>query len=500
MSKHSSSSNEEDNLLINKRSSSSKRSSNSKEDSHNKKSSRKRSESRPNLKVKNDHKKGNDESNLKLNKKEKKDKKLDKIINKTKDNSNVVLLKDETVNKKWQNALIRGVWSLFMVGSFSLILYLGHFYICLLVGLLQFYIYSEVINIGVEPGRQKKLPMNRFLHWWFLATTEYFLYGESLTHYFTTSVNKFLTPLAVHHRFISFSLYVTGLVLFVLSLRKGEYQFQFSQFGWTHMVLLIVIVQSHFMINNIFEGIFWFLLPAALVICNDIMAYIFGFFFGKTPLISLSPKKTWEGFIGALISTVIFGWIISGVLSKYPYMYCPVTDIKAVSYWSPTHNCEIQPVFDLTTYEIPLIVQQILIKPFEYLSEKSLIDSNVVRNVGRCLESKTFDIYPVQFHSIAISLFSSLIAPFGGFFASGLKRAFNIKDFGHSIPGHGGITDRMDCQLMMATFSYLYLQSFVRSSELVTVSTAFEYIISHLNKEQIDELIINLRRFVSSSN
>jgi CDP-diglyceride synthetase len=34
--------------------------------------------------------------------------------------------------------------------------------------------------------------------------------------------------------------------------------------------------------------------PASLVICNDCMAYVFGFFFGKTPLIQLSPKKTWE--------------------------------------------------------------------------------------------------------------------------------------------------------------------------------------------------------------
>jgi phosphatidate cytidylyltransferase len=44
-------------------------------------------------------------------------------------------------------------------------------------------------------------------------------------------------------------------------------------------------------------------------------------------------------------------------------------------------------------------------------------------------------------------LFASIIAPFGGFFASGFKRAFKIKDFGDSIPGHGGITDRMDCQV-----------------------------------------------------
>jgi CDP-diglyceride synthetase len=35
----------------------------------------------------------------------------------------------------------------------------------------------------------------------------------------------------------------------------------------------------------------------------------------------------------------------------------------------------------------------------------------------------------------------------GGFFASGFKRAFKIKDFGDTIPGHGGFTDRMDCQV-----------------------------------------------------
>ena len=36
-------------------------------------------------------------------------------------------------------------------------------------------------------------------------------------------------------------------------------------------------------------------------------------------------------------------------------------------------------------------------------------------------------LYPMQFHSIVLSLFSSLIAPFGGFFASGFKRAFKVK-------------------------------------------------------------------------
>ena len=48
---------------------------------------------------------------------------------------------------------------------------------------------------------------------------------------------------------------------------------------------------------------------------------------------------------------------------------------------------------------------------------------------------------------MVLAMFASIIAPFGGFFASGFKRSFKIKDFGDSIPGHGGMTDRMDCQV-----------------------------------------------------
>ncbi|CAN6867923.1 unnamed protein product, partial [Brassica oleracea] len=48
-----------------------------------------------------------------------------------------------------------------------------------------------------------------------------------------------------------------------------------------------------------------------LIAMNDVAAYFFGFYFEKTPLIKLSPKKTWEGFIGASVATTISVFLVS---------------------------------------------------------------------------------------------------------------------------------------------------------------------------------------------
>lgn len=77
------------------------------------------------------------------------------------------------------------------------------------------------------------------------------------------------------------------------------------------------------------------------------------------------------------------------------------------------------------------------------------------------LFGKEFYTYPILLHTVVISVFASLIGPFGGFFASGFKRAFNIKDFSDIIPGHGGLIDRFDCQFLMSTFVYVYIYTFI---------------------------------------
>ncbi|GBE60621.1 Phosphatidate cytidylyltransferase [Babesia ovata] len=65
----------------------------------------------------------------------------------------------------------------------------------------------------------------------------------------------------------------------------------------------LLTTMSMMIIANLYYGMVWFLLPHAMIALNDVMAYFFGKMFGRTPLISLSPNKTLEGFLGAFVST-----------------------------------------------------------------------------------------------------------------------------------------------------------------------------------------------------
>ncbi|KAG6911135.1 hypothetical protein DXG01_003875 [Tephrocybe rancida] len=400
----------------------------------------------------------------------------------------VALSQDSEKAKKRQSFITRTLWTFIMIGGFIGLLLLGHAYMILLVMLCQTLVYREVTALfslkSTKPESYDvedmggKDPWSKTLNWYFFAVTNYFLYGESIIYYFKHVVfaDAQLLPFATNHRMISFILYTIGFMGFVMSLKKGYLKQQFGLFCWVHMSLLLIVVSSHFIVNNILEGLIWFWVPASLVICNDVFAYVWGITFGRTPLIKLSPKKTVEGFVGAIWSTLFFGVVWGTYFMRFDYMICPVHDL-GVSAWNPT-RCTPNPVFVWNEWEIWKPVAVFLSTLF-----------------GRTVS--TISYAPYQYHLLLLSFFASLVAPFGGFFASGFKRAFNIKDFGHSIPGHGGMTDRMDCQFLMGVFTYVYYSSLIREHH-VTVGGVLQTIVSGLTLDQQLELIADLKRYLGT--
>jgi len=349
------------------------------------------------------------------------------------------------MSPKWRSYTIRFIFTWLMIGGFALVVMAGPLPLMLLTLAVQVKCFAEIINIGYAVYRVHNLPWFRSLSWYFLIASNYFFYGESLVGYFNVLVSRanLLTFLVKYHRFISFSLYVIGFVWFVLSLVKRYYMRQFSLFAWTHVALLIVVTQSYLIIQNMFEGIIWFILPILMVVINDVMAYMFGFFLGRTPLIKLSPKKTWEGYLGGGVATIFMSMALAHYLCKSTYLICPIELNETMGHMTH-YACEPSSIFQPAEYELP----------FETLRE--------IARVLR-LPKETVTLEPFLIHVFFMGIFASVIGPFGGFFASGFKRAFKIKDFGDIIPGHGGIMDRFDCQFLMASFVNVYISSFIRS-------------------------------------
>ncbi len=372
------------------------------------------------------------------------------------DKGNIKLLDpvmSKYLNSKWKNLIVRSILGFLMISGFSLIIYIGPLAITALVFVIQIKCFHEMITIGHNVYKSNHLPWFKIISWLFLISSIYYLYGESLLEKYNLLLRKndYLVKIVIYHRFISLTMYTISFVAFVLTLKLNYYLKQFTLFGYTHLALLLTVTQSNLIIQNIFDGLIWFLLPVSLINCNDAMAYIFGFFFGRTKLIKLSPKKTWEGFVGGAFSTIIIGFIMSSILCDYKSFVCPF-EYNEISQ-SITAECDPSSIFKIQSYSLPL--------NFE------------------------INMHPFQMYAFKMSIFASTIGPFGGFFASGFKRAFKIKDFGDTIPGHGGFMDRFDCQFLMATFVNVYIRSFIRSP---SPNKLFNQLLDFKHEDQIEFL------------
>lgn len=83
---------------------------------------------------------------------------------------------------------------------------------------------------------------------------------------------------------------------------------------WSVLVQLYVVLLGSFAILLLAEngGEWWVLAFIILVVAVDTGAYVSGLSFGKHPMApTISPKKTWEGFAGAAVTSVIAGVLLS---------------------------------------------------------------------------------------------------------------------------------------------------------------------------------------------
>jgi phosphatidate cytidylyltransferase len=410
---------------------------------------------------------------------------------------------------KVRKILLRAFFAVCMFGIFAGSVYLGHLYISFLVAIIELLLFRELVRVryNVHFDRVKdKIPLFRTTQWCWFITAMFYTHSDFFSD--LSQSNHELHYLLWYLKYlptISFVLYSGTFVLTITTLQTGHIKFQMNQLCWTILVILLTVGQLKYIFHNIFNGLIWFVLPCCLVFTNDIMAYVSGMAYGRKfiqrPFIRFSPNKTWEGFIGGWIFTMITAWYLSRYLSKFSWMTCSTNKFR-----NDVLECQPDAIFlEAQTYvpsqmfePFPRSLVRMIPRVIEICSVKEdaadFADDGVLTP---CVSGEprqsfhhfelTLKFIPIQLHALWLALFASLVAPFGGFLASAMKRAYAIKDFDSLIPGHGGVMDRMDCQFLLALYTWVHYNTFVK---LATVSVPrLTYLYSMLTEQEKKEFL-----------
>ncbi len=155
------------------------------------------------------------------------------------------------------------------------------------------------------------------------------------------------------------------------------------------LVYLSIAFASYVGLRFSFEAGAWLALAAILCVwASDIGAYFAGKFIGGPKMCpKLSPKKTWAGLIGSMLSCALM--------------------LEAFLFAAP--------------------------------SMAGLLNTNT----GLLPENSWLCVF-------AAGLLLGIVGQAGDLFISFFKRRAHLKDTGHLIPGHGGLLDRIDALLLVA--------------------------------------------------
>ncbi|CAG0886665.1 unnamed protein product [Cyprideis torosa] len=281
-----------------------------------------------------------------------------------------------------------------------------------------------------------------------------------------------LYPLA-RHTAISSSLFLIAIVFSYFAIRDRR---TFNFVGWTWFICVPYAFLMHCYAKLILCGIIWAICVMVSTQVNDVAAYLAGKHWGRTAISDLSPKKTWEGYLGGGIGSILSVLLASMVFSPYPGLtgtFIPsILPSKGHSslYRSIAANSSTvdsigplyigprgihQPSYTTLAQVLGAVDQFVPLLPISLLEKASLVASSEAL-------TSPLPIYTLFLrHAMLIAVYAAIVAPIGGFFASGIKRACNIKDFGSVLPGHGGVLDRFDCNLMTLAFFTAYMDSFL---------------------------------------
>jgi len=221
-------------------------------------------------------------------------------------------------------------------------LLLGHWFFAVLIFVAAFFATHEFIN--APKNKSYSLFLHIFIHivtysfiFWILIKNNLATYGWDMAKW---TFNSSFSNISVSVIGIA----VAFLVLFFLTLNTRGFNISDATYLCTMMVFIGLAVQSilflrfHPAWSFGIETEFFDYRNSTLLIyvilgtfLSDAGAYFFGILFGKHKMNEkISPKKTWEGFIGGVVVSTVLSFVFAFVLAKTGN---PILEILNIEHW-----------------------------------------------------------------------------------------------------------------------------------------------------------------------
>lgn len=242
-------------------------------------------------------------------------------------------LSNDTKKSMWQ----RIVTSIVLVVICAPCILFGNWFFASLSLIISFLACHEFIN--APKNKAYNLFLHIFVHimtysfiYWSLIKTNLNVYGWDIANWsFTVGFSKIDVSII--------AIAVSFLVLFFLTLNHEKFNVSDATYLCTMMVFIGLAIQSMLFLRFVpgmkyGDGGIFDIRNSLLLIyvilgtfLSDIGAYFFGLLFGRNKMNTrISPKKTWEGFVGGVITSALLSFLFAFILAKHKYPLLPILD------------------------------------------------------------------------------------------------------------------------------------------------------------------------------